>query len=566
MFSLKPADRLREANQTKYLSNANDLEKAFNSYVVDNGGNLPTAFNTIAYGYYDICRQGQSGSCVSLDELVTSGKMSSIPVDSDTLTATTTGFKVKYDPTRKEVLVYSNAEYTSRVNSGTTLTEGLVGWWKMDEASWNGTSGEVIDSSEKSNNGTRGGNATTSSGKYANAGIYDGSGDYILVPGSNTLDLQDMTISSWNYATTYDSNMFMAEKTINGAVNSQFSLFYNSGGSNSQIYFRTIGLSPQDLAVTDHIDGPQINQWNHVVAIFEKNTGKKTIYVNGKQIATQTGITGSIPTDPMGTMWIGAYGGGVGYPFNGKIDETRIYNRALNSTEVLALYNYSPRPIAHWKFDESSSSIAQDSSGNGNIGTLVNVPSSVVGKYNNALAFVSSIPNYVRAPITINSKLDIRGSVTYSAWFKRNSTVGYQTLIDMLDSCGTADADGHFLRFYDTVLVFQAMINDISGPDPFSISYNNPSIFSDTSNWHHVAITWDGTPTLNSARMYIDGAMVSQTTPVASGSNMVSLVGGNLSVGILSCNAHAFNGYIDDVRIYNYARTQSQIIEDMNNL
>lgn len=39
MFTLNPADRIQEANEPKYMSNAKDIEKALNSYVADNGGN-----------------------------------------------------------------------------------------------------------------------------------------------------------------------------------------------------------------------------------------------------------------------------------------------------------------------------------------------------------------------------------------------------------------------------------------------------------------------------------------------------------------------------------------------
>jgi len=59
------------------------------------------------------------------------------------------------------------------------LDDGLVGHWKMDEASWSGTSGEVMDSSGAGNHGTAIGGVTTTNGRIGNAGDFDGTNDYI---------------------------------------------------------------------------------------------------------------------------------------------------------------------------------------------------------------------------------------------------------------------------------------------------------------------------------------------------------------------------------------------------
>jgi hypothetical protein len=63
--------------------------------------------------------------------------------------------------------------------------------------------------------------------------------------------------------------------------------------------------------------------------------------------------------------------------FKGRISEVRIYDRALNETEIKALYNGQNvvgNLRAYWKLDEGSGDIAYDSSGNGNNGLLKNGP------------------------------------------------------------------------------------------------------------------------------------------------------------------------------------------------
>ena len=64
---------------------------------------------------------------------------------------------------------------------------------------------------------------------------------------------------------------------------------------------------------------------------------------------------------------VAAYMDDVGWPhgpmcFEGDIDEVRIYNRALNTSEIMDLYQFEYGLVGYWNFDEGSGSIAYDSS------------------------------------------------------------------------------------------------------------------------------------------------------------------------------------------------------------
>lgn len=154
----------------------------------------------------------------------------------------------------------------------------------------------------------------------------------IQLAGTN-LSLNQMTISSWNYSTNYNQNGFMFEKTTNGSVNTQYSLFYNSS---NQIYYRTYGLSPLDLAMTTS-DAVVNSQWNNVVATYDGIL--KRIYVNGVLRAVSGTPTGTITQNLTGAAYIGTYGNFAGYYFNGNIAQTHIYNRALTLLEIQQNFN-----------------------------------------------------------------------------------------------------------------------------------------------------------------------------------------------------------------------------------
>jgi hypothetical protein len=163
--------------------------------------------------------------------------------------------------------------------------------------------------------------------------VFNGINTSVTFPGS-ALSLNTMTISSWNFSTNYIQNGFMFEKTTNGAVNTQYSLFYNQG--NSSIYFRTYGLGTTDLLVGTLAAGVKNGKWNNVVATYDLSS--KKIYVNGVLAATQS-VTGTVTQNNTGIAYIGLHGTPHSYPFNGRIAHTTLYSRALTQAEIQ--YNFN---------------------------------------------------------------------------------------------------------------------------------------------------------------------------------------------------------------------------------
>jgi hypothetical protein len=204
----------------------------------------------------------------------------------------------------------------AQTTRGTTVATG--GGW--EDLTGNGNNGELV-------NGVR------ESADNLGSLSFDGTNDEVKLPGTN-LSLNQMTISSWNFSSNYAQNGFMFEKTTNGNVNTQYSLFYNSG--NNSIYYRTYGLSTTDLVVNSTTAGVVNNQWNNVVATFDGTN--KRIYVNGILRATSANLTGTVTQNSTGIALIGRHGNTSAYPFNGRIAQTQIYNRALTAAEIQQNY------------------------------------------------------------------------------------------------------------------------------------------------------------------------------------------------------------------------------------
>jgi len=212
------------------------------------------------------------------------------------------------------------------------VSDGLI--MHIDSAnphSYPGSGTAINDLSGNSINGTLKNGPVFNSG---NAGhiAFDGTNDYIILPVASVLSVNYHTISSWNYSTEFNQYGFMFEKTSNGLVNTQYSLFLNAS---NQLYYRTYGLS--NVSTTLSISANYTNSmWTNTVATYDGSN--KKIYINGVLKLT-TAATGTVTQATTGTSIIGAYGSGTGYLFNGKIAQTSVYSRALTAAEVLQNYN-----------------------------------------------------------------------------------------------------------------------------------------------------------------------------------------------------------------------------------
>ena len=257
-----------------------------------------------------------------------------------------------------------------------------------------------------------------------------------------------------------------------------------------------------------------------------------------------------------GTTTIGYQIGGTPYYFDGSIDDVRVYNRALSSSEVAKLYlagggkaNVSPsKPISsglvgYWNFDgkNMTNSTSTDSSGNGNNGTLTNMTTTanaIKGKLGQALNFVSASNQYVIAPDS--SSLDITTNITISAWIKPDVLGGgYKTIVSKRDLSNTTN--------------YQLYLNTTAGALSFYSGTENISSYIPPRNqWTFVSATVSGT----TLTFYVNGVSVQSGT--ISGS--VTPNNGSLYIGSNNI-PEAFSGSIDDVRVYNRALSPSEMLK-----
>ena len=414
----------------------------------------------------------------------------------------------------------------------TSLSNGLVGYWKMDESSWDGTANEVIDSSGNANHGIGVGATappTTGAGKFGNGGIFDGTEDYLSVSSNDTLRFigSNFSLSSWIYLESSDSGGLVYKG--GGTVRTGYGMYQTSSNIRF-IYSDTTETYDQEISVP-----ATIGSWFHATLTVDKQTNLMSVYINGVPQETMD-ITG-IDEDVSATNAL-EFGKTGSWYSNGKVDETRIYNRALSPVEIRALYNFAPGPIVYFPLDEGTNTTTYDKA-SGSTGTLTNSPLWISGKYGKGLQFSSTDNNYV----TFNplQTLDSAASnLTISVWFKELTGGTYLT--------SRSGGNVYLLRSSDNI-TFRAN----PGVSNSCTSTSNPNA---DGQWHYATLTWNGT----TLKGYIDSKLECTDN---TGSGGLTLGTTTWEIGHRPA-VSGISGKLDDFKIYNYARTPGQIVQDMN--
>jgi hypothetical protein len=410
-------------------------------------------------------------------------------------------------------------------------SNGLISHWEFDEGS-----GTTAYDSAGDNDGAIYG-ATWTGGQIGGALSFDGVDDYVDVGNDSSLKPPlPVTLSAWVNLTSLGS-----PQCIMG-LDAQTSDYYGiwwyvlSAGDLEISYGDGGGKGVEHRRSKVGTTALAADTWYHIAAVLRGPTDI-SLYINGiDDGGTYSGSGGSIAYLSASSLI------GINHDsqcaLGGKIDDVRIYNRALSAEEIEELYPEGGGPIAHWRFDEGSGTTAYDSAGD-NDGIIYGA-AWTSGQIGGALDFDGE-DDYVRTLNNVFTNAQLASGATLSAWFKTDSAAygliadveGYLNLgINLRDTIkpnrlfGTADGGAHI--------------------------YFSSSDVTDNV-WYHAAIVWDGT---NTASLYLDGVNVSSRF---SGPPTPDSKGRPLAIGVHSTMAAYFGGIIDDVRVYNRALSAEEI-------
>jgi Concanavalin A-like lectin/glucanases superfamily/Bacterial Ig-like domain len=198
--------------------------------------------------------------------------------------------------------------------------------------------------------------------------------------------------------------------------------------------------------------------------------------------------------------------------------------------------------VAAYSFNEGTGTTVEDSSGNGNTGTITNATWSTAGKYGDALSF-----NGTNALVTVkdSASLNLTTAMTLEAWVDPSAVSSAWRDVVYKGN------DNYFLEATSNQNGLPAAGATIGSSDAFTAG--KAALASNT--WTFLSETYNGA----TLALYVNGVQVSS---IAETGNILTSTNA-LQIGGDSTFGQYFNGLIDNVRIYNTALTQAQIQTDM---
>lgn len=227
----------------------------------------------------------------------------------------------------------------------------------------------------------------------------------------------------------------------------------------------------------------------------------------------------------------------------------------LNTSFATAASGTTPAtggPAVYLNFNEGSSNLALDSSGNGNTGTIHGNGYRIDNDGCEKALVLDGNGSYVSVPYTPENHPT--EAITVSLWFYVNNT-NPQTLVSTY-----ADGGGYKLGFDEGNDLWWTL--GLKYPEG-SVSVVIPNEDIVTGQWHQVTGSYDG----QNVKIYLDGVLRSQVN--ASGSINYAddndvIIGANAGPGVYPDidSPNYLTGGIDELRIYDRAIQYSEEIDD----
>jgi hypothetical protein len=360
---------------------------------------------------------------------------------------------------------------------------------------------------------------------------FDGINDDINCGSSINLANTSFTIEFWAKRAVQNSDDFILLNQESQTTNKSLHIGFRANNN------FTFAFWNNDLDILGLSD---LN-WHHWACTYDATNQIRKVYRDGVEVGSETSIpnfTGTPVTVKIGSRDGNSY-------FDGQLDEVRIWNDVRTIAEILNnmcidLSGSEANLVAYYPFDNvttanGTANEIQDESTNSYNGTSSGMDNSDIVNLNLAGNF-DGTDDYVDCGNSINLANE---SFTIEFWAKRD----VENIISHMFSSGTPYINNKLLH-----IGFQG--NDIQ----FSFWGYELKIggLSDLY-WHHWSFTYSAD--INEAVIYRDGIPVGSDNSVPNDFSGT----GPTRIGQLGNNTNYFDGQIDEVRIWNFALSASDI-------
>jgi hypothetical protein len=367
---------------------------------------------------------------------------------------------------------------------------------------------------------------------------FDGSDDFISIPNSAALaptTSQAITFECWIRPTANTSGVIasMYQNLNSGASN--FFIRRDFDGKitvtgNGTNVLTSFGTTPQGV-------------WSHIrVELNTSGPSPIRIYING--VISESGSLNLNTTNGGQPLLIGRLGGGSSY-FTGDIDEIRIWQGVQSMDRNAILTGNEAGLLAYYDGNEGDPSInardfvaLKDKTGNGNDGAFQNYLS--VGE--RGLVF-DGLNDYVSVPDA--DEISLLGDFTLECWVNVADFSSFRSIVGKTNGVNSQPFP------FDYYLLTGSGIPSVLVGNGVSSQVVNATNAPAAGQWAHIAVVKSGTTVTHYLNGQPNGSGTITTT--AADNNSTMLIGGRADQAIW------MKGRLDDLRIWDVARTETQI-------
>jgi hypothetical protein len=372
--------------------------------------------------------------------------------------------------------------------------------------------------------------AAYSAATNGGSGYFDGTGDYLTGPNASGGDFGsgDFTISFWYYPVSSANYGLVSYADTSGWNGWQI----QQTGSNT-IKFEFLSGS----AGVSSITGGTVyaNQWNYVVITRSGST--VTLYTNSTSSAGTSTNSSSYGVSGSRVIVGNERSVSPGTPFNGYLSSVKLVKQAntpssiptapdTNTTNTSLLLNFTNGGIT-------------DATGKNVLETVGNAQiSTTQSKWGGASISFDGTGDYLVGPSNAFYNFGT-GDFTIECWIRLSTVNAAKMIVSSNYNSSTGGGGWAFIYRGDISSLSMSVNSNVTYTKSWSPSANT---------WYHVAVCRSGT----NMRLFVDGTQIGTTSTSSdnvSGASTI-VVGGNLGGG----TNLTLDGYIDDLRITNYAR------------
>jgi hypothetical protein len=451
-----------------------------------------------------------------------------------------------------ENLVGGLAADTFVIAAGAGLSGAIDGGGGLNTLDYSATGGDAssalvarysgdgnADDAVAGNNGTLVGGVTFAVGRVGQAFSFGGVDGFVQVPNSASLETPTISVEAWVNSTTPVNNAYVVAKGASGDTAASYALYVQGGGLAFYIFD---GVNYVESPYSD--PGIWDGNWHHVVGTFDGATVR--LYVDGLEVGAGTPAAAQIGYGLLTTndLFIGSYQGDAAHPFQGLIDEPSVYNRALISAEIQALYSNTLKvsdPVSLYRGEGTTA----DSVG-GNDGVIQGDVAFVQGQVGQAFGFDGDL-DYV--DLGAGATLDLPGTMSVSLWVRLDTLDHAKYFFADFSDGNTSQGALGTVADASTFAWFQSYTDGtfetLSGLTPIQLN-----------QWFHLSVVRDDEG--KTVRLFVNG--MEESSLNYAGKTVVPLQGSKVLGGSLpNFPADYIDGQLDEVGIYNRALSVAEI-------